>query len=155
MEKHSLAIGSKAYHTVMASFNIKMARNMLDDSSKAQWCVFLRFCPAIFPLCRKFKNWRRDRKKFHILVIVAHYYFFLKIMCSQNKPERVFGLQVRCRELDIFKIRNFLRNGLEFFGFFQDFRGVFLGFFLEFFWRIFLGGFYGRIIFVRNVSFLE
>ena len=25
----------------------------------------------------------------------------------KNKPERVFGLQVRCRELDIFKIRNF------------------------------------------------
>ena len=36
MEKHSLAIGSKAFHTVKASFNIKMARNMLDDSSKAQ-----------------------------------------------------------------------------------------------------------------------
>ena len=26
-----------------------------------------------------------------------------------NKPERVFGLQVRCRKLDIFKIRNFLK----------------------------------------------
>ena len=87
MEKHSLAIGSKAFHTVMASFNIKMARNMLDDSSKAQWCVFLRFCPAT-SLCTKFKNWRRDHKKFNILLNVASYYFlFLKIMCSQkNTP---------------------------------------------------------------------
>ena len=140
MEKHSLAIGSKAFHTVMASFNIKMERNMLDDSSKAQWCVFLRFCPAIFPLCRKFKNWRRDHKKFHILVIVAHYYFFLKIMCSQNKPERVFGLQVRCRELDIFKIRNFLRNCLQIFW-------IYSGFFEEiFFWGFFFEDFFVYIV---------
>ena len=32
---------------------------------------------------------------------------------QHNKPKGVFGFQVRCRELDIFKIRNFLRNCLE------------------------------------------
>jgi hypothetical protein len=67
-----------------------------------------------------------------------------------NKPERVFSLQVRCRELDIFKIRNFLRNCLKIFWIFSGFLGgifwIFLGFFLEdFFWRIFFGGFFWRI----------
>ena len=84
----------------------------------------------------------------------------------KNKPERVFGLQVRCRELDIFKIRNFFRNCLEIFwiyqGFFWGIFWIFLGFFIIFggifweeffgriFWegfflKIFLGGFFGRI----------
>ena len=41
-----------------------------------------------------------------------------------NKPERVFGLHVRCRELIIFKIRNFLRNVLDFtWIFLEDFFG--------------------------------
>ena len=58
---------------------------------------------------------------------------------SSNKPERVFGLQVRCRELDIFKIRNFLRNCLDFFGILlEDFFGILLE---DFFGRIFLEGF--------------
>ena len=54
---------------------------------------------------------------------------------KEKKPERVFGLQGLCRELDIFKIGNFLRNC--FFGFFRDF-------FAEIFW-IFLGYFFGRM----------
>ena len=37
--------------------------------------------------------------------------FWKKIMYKQARM--VFGLQVRCRELDIFKIRNFLRNCLK------------------------------------------
>ena len=84
-----------------------------------------------------------------------------------NKPERVFGLQVRYRELYIFKIRNFWEilwffRGFVFyfswilFGgiFWEDFLwGFFGGIFLwGFFWRIFcedfwedfLGGFFGR-----------
>jgi hypothetical protein len=56
---------------------------------------------------------------------------------------------VRCRELDIFKIRNFLSNCLNIFwifsGFLEGIFWIFLGFFWEdflggFFWRIFLGG---------------
>ena len=71
-----------------------------------------------------------------------------------NKPERVFGLQVRCRELDVFKIflRNFLRNCLEFFlDFLWNFLGIFKRIFLgrifleEFFWRIFWEDFFWRI----------
>jgi ankyrin repeat protein len=71
-----------------------------------------------------------------------------------NKPERVFGLQVRCRELDIFKIRNFLRNCLKKFIIFSGFLGgifwIFLGFFLEdFFGGFFWEEFFGRIFFGR------
>ena len=56
---------------------------------------------------------------------------FLQMSKSvQNKPERVFGLQVRCKELDIFKI-------LEIF---RIFRGNFL---VEFFWGFFRGFFLG------------
>jgi hypothetical protein len=74
---------------------------------------------------------------------------------------------VRCRELDIFKIRNFLRNCLENFCIFSGFFGgifrIFLGFFLEvffgrilfggFFWEDFLGGFFWEDFFGR--IFLE
>ena len=36
---------------------------------------------------------------------------FQSRVCKSNKPERVFGLQVRCRELDIFKIlKKFLKS---------------------------------------------
>jgi hypothetical protein len=71
-----------------------------------------------------------------------------------NKPEWVFGLQLRCRELDIFKIffEKLFGNFLDFLGEFFSrifFGGIFLGVFLEDFWgeffgRIFLGGFFGR-----------
>ena len=53
-------------------------------------------------------------------------YSFSKTL--SNKPERVFGLQVRCKELDIFKI-------LGIFGIFGE----------EFFWRNFFGVFLGGI----------
>ena len=55
------------------------------------------------------------------LAIQKSYISVSKLNSRPNKPERVFGLQVRCRELDIVKIRKFLRNCLEIFGFFQDF----------------------------------
>ena len=55
-----------------------------------------------------------------------------------NKPERVFGLQMRCRELDIFKIRNSLEILWIFWGFF----GICFGFFGGFFF----GGIFGRIL---------
>ena len=48
---------------------------------------------------------------------------------EKNKPERVFGLQVQCREMDIFKIRNFLRKN-----FWSS-----SGFFLIFHWFCFEG----------------
>ena len=59
-----------------------------------------------------------------------------------NKPETFFGLQVRCRELDISKI-------LEIFWiFWEDFFGrIFLG---GFFWEDFLGGFFWEEFFGRN-----
>ena len=54
----------------------------------------------------------------HILV---HLVSPEKCIHEINKPKRVSGLQVRCRELDIFKIRNFLRNCLEVFWIFSGF----------------------------------
>ena len=65
-----------------------------------------------------------------------------------NKPERVFGLQVRCRKLDIFKwFEKLLGIFLEFLGNFGNFSG--------FFWRNFLGEmfwekFFGRIFFWKD-----
>ena len=69
---------------------------------------------------------------------------------DRNKPERVFGLQVPCRELDIFKIGNCLRNCLEIFWIFS---GNFLDYSWGFFGGIFLEEFFGRIFF--GGSFLE
>ena len=71
----------------------------------------------------------------------------LNLHANENKPERVFGLKVRCRELDIFKILEFFEKlfGIffRFFFFFLDFFGNLLGIFMEeFFGRIFLGGFF-------------
>ena len=57
-----------------------------------------------------------------------------------NKPERVFGLQVQCRELDIFKII----ECLEFWG--EFFSRIFLE---DFFGGIFWNDFFGRIFFGR------
>ena len=70
---------------------------------------------------------------------------------------------MRCRELDIFKIRNFLRNRLEIFwsfsGFFGEFFWNYLGIFFEdflgeifwedFFGRKFLGGIFWEEFFGR------
>ena len=47
----------------------------------------------------------------------------------KNKPERVFDLQVRYRELDILKIRNFWEIVWKFFGFSGIFGGIFLDIF--------------------------
>ena len=79
---------------------------------------------------------------------------------KKNEPEWVFGLQVRCRELDIFKIRNFLRNCLEFFWiFFGIFGGNFLGGFFwkdlfESFWEDFFGRIFWEDFFGRNSLFI-
>jgi hypothetical protein len=95
-----------------------------------------------------------------------------KLIFHSNKPERVVGLQVRYRELDIFKIRNFLRNCLKFFwifsGFFAGIFRIFLGFFgrnflggffwEDFFGRIFMGGFFGRnslFILLKSANLFE
>ena len=106
----------------------------------------------------------------------------IKEFCNTwiNQPERVFGLQVRYKELDIFKIlQKFWDIFWKFFGFFWEFFGNFLGGFLggifleeffgkifleefflrgffweDFFGRIFLGGFFGRI-FLRGILWEE
>ena len=62
-----------------------------------------------------------------------------------NKLERVFGLQVRYRELDIVKIRKFLTHCLEIFGFFWELFGKFFRLFLDYFLRNFLAGFFEGI----------
>ena len=59
-----------------------------------------------------------------------------------NKPERVFGLQVRCRKLDIFKIS---RNCLELFWIFEGIVLVRI-FWEEFLGRIFLGEIFEMIV---------
>ena len=69
----------------------------------------------------------------------------------KNKPERVFGLQVRCRELEFFEI--LFWNFLDFFWNFWGSFGIFLNFlgdfFLKFF-RNFSEGFFWRNFFWRN-----
>ena len=75
--------------------------------------------------------------------------------CRENKPERVFGLQLRWRELDTFKILEIFEKLFEYcLGiFWQDFfwRNLFGGIFLG---RNYLGGFFcGDFLwgfFVRN-----
>ena len=69
----------------------------------------------------------------------------LEVTFWRKKPERVFGLQVRCRELDIFKI-------LEMFWIFwgEFFSRIFWRYFVGFFWEDFLGGFFGEEFFGRN-----
>ena len=72
-----------------------------------------------------------------------------------NKPERVFGLQMRCRELDSFKILEIFWGIFRIFGEFLLLGGFLGGILLEelfgrnflggFFWEDFLGGFFGRI----------
>ena len=64
-----------------------------------------------------------------------------------NKPERVFGPQVRCRNLDIFKIKNFLRNCLSIFWLFSRVLGGILLIFLGIFRRIFFGGLFWKDFF--------
>ena len=78
----------------------------------------LTSCITLFPIF--FDTW------FYLTVI------FVRAIFQKNKPERVFGLQVRWRELDTFKI-------LHFFGIFLDISGNFLG---GFFRSNFLGGFF-------------
>ena len=78
-----------------------------------------------------------------------------------NKPERVFGLQLRCRELDIFKIFfwEIYRIFFWFFGrFFCNFLGIFWKFLGEFFrgfegcfLRKFLGKIFWKDFFGRNL----
>ena len=68
---------------------------------------------------------------------------------NKNKPERVFGLQVRWRELDTFKIlEKFWEIFWKCFGFLRGIFGEFFGrifwedFFGEIFWEDFLGEFF-------------
>ena len=86
-----------------------------------------------------------------------NYSYLLHIPCPElfifcfNIPERVFGLQVRYRELDIFKIRNFFE---KFFGNFLEFFGIFWGNFLDCFWRNFLERIFWENFF-RRISWGE
>ena len=73
--------------------------------------------------------------------------FYFSVSFVQNKPEKFFGLHVRCRELDIFKIYDLL-GGFFFGGIFWEiiFGRIFLGgfFWEDFFGRIFWEDFFGR-----------
>ena len=54
------------------------------------------------------------------MVHYAGFYIYKKFW--KNKPEKVFGLQVRCKELDIFKVSEiFWEIFWNFFGLFADF----------------------------------
>ena len=75
--------------------------------------------------------------------------FKLRLKVNKNKPERVFGLQLRCREWDIFKTLGFfceiVWKFLEIFGnFLVFFWNLCFEIFRGFFWRIFLEEFFGR-----------
>ena len=60
----------------------------------------------------------------------------------ENKPERIFGLQVRCRELDIFKLLGNFLHFLE--KFWESLRRIILeDFFGRILWEDFLRGFLG------------
>ena len=86
------------------------------------WPKFSGIFLLWFP--QSFVNWDKT----------MYVYFFVSVYKNfgewkKNKPKRVFGLQVRCRELDVFKILEiFWEIDWKFFGFF--------GYFLRgFFWR--------------------
>ena len=71
---------------------------------------------------------------------------------TKNKPERVFSLQVRWRELDTFKILEiFWEIVWKLFVFFWNSLGIFFGGFFWgiFCWDIFLEKIFGRIFFGR------
>ena len=78
---------------------------------------------------------------------------------GKNKPERGFGLWMRCRELDIFNLGIFWEIVWKFLGHTRDFGGNVLEEFFErnflggFFRRNFLGGFFGEDFFGRNSLF--
>ena len=88
-----------------------------------------------------------------------------KVRGNLNKHERDFVLQVRCRELDIFKFfEKLLGNFLDLFGKFWEFfrsifweeffgRNVFEDFLREFFWEDILGGIFGEKIWGGGIFF--
>ena len=69
----------------------------------------------------------------------------MTLIFDDNNPERVFGLQVRCRELEIFKKFIFLLFSGILEVIFWIFLGILEEVFLVFFWRKFFGGLLGRI----------
>ena len=83
----------------------------------------------------------------------------------KKQAERVFGLKVPCRELDIFKILGFFLEIVWIFFWisWEIFGNFFGGFFLEdFFWRNFFGGFLGGIFweellgrFLQGIGFCQ
>ena len=70
---------------------------------------------------------------FYPMEFLSSFLYFLKT--TQNKPKRVFCLQVQCRELDISKFWNYLINCLNFWVNFLD-----LLFWKNFWGRNFFGG---------------
>ena len=94
--------------------------------------------------CKKFCKWA----PFKGVLVYKPYIVFVVI---HLKTSPVFGLQVRCWELYIFKIRNFLRNCLEIFWIYSGFlRGIFW----IFFGRVFWDEFFGRIFWEESIVYI-
>ena len=83
--------------------------------------------------------------------ILLKEFFGRNYLVEINKPERVFGLQVRCRELDVFKILEIFE---KLFGNFLDLLGNFLGgiFWKEFFVYIGIDLYVKILVFVKILS---
>ena len=102
-------------------------------------CLFLaHWCPLV-----GFLHWQDacSKSSKDLVRYETKFLSWLPVMAKLiiNKPERVFDLQVRCRELGIFKL---LRNCWEIFWSFRKFLGIFQDFLEKFFGRNILGGFF-------------
>ena len=91
-----------------------------------------------------FLSQKLEKKKVSTITLhITHGFTIFTVVVKKKKPERVFGLQVRCAMKGIRYFQN-LKKFWELFGIFWEFfRRIFGRNFLgEFFWRIFLGGFF-------------
>ena len=99
--------------------------NLIISSSALRLFAFHRWPPGFCFF------WIEPKLIQSCLVALPHWFFAVVQLQAEfwkNKPERVFSLQVQCRELDIFKIKNFFRDYLEMLCIFSRFGRIFFYF---------------------------
>ena len=106
------------------------------------FALFFRGNDVIFDLSENLLIIRHNKGSSKKYVGIGNSIYMLER--SKNKPERVFSLQVRCRELDIFKILEiFWEIFWNLFGIFW----IFWNFFGGIFWENFFERIFRRIVF--------